>query len=155
MAAAAMSSSSSPELPELPPSELPTYPPLSILHRGENFVVVDKPGGCISHHSEYSRGKKDEAPPVPLLQRARDAVGERINLVHRLDRGASGCVLCAFEKDENVTRELQASLASDETVKTYLCIVRGEGVLRGEDLKEKGWFTIDRPIKDERGVVGT
>ena len=69
-----------------------------------------------------------------------------MNLVHRLDRGASGCVLNAFEKDENVTRDLSEALSSEETVKTYLCVTRGEGMLRGEDMRKKDWFTIEREV---------
>ena len=36
--------------------------------------------------------------------------------------------------------------------KTYVALVRGEGILHGEDLKQKGWFLIERAIKNENGV---
>ena len=142
-----------------------TAPPVPILSRGENFTVVAKPGGVPCHASDYvgrrrtRKGVNDEdvdeegEPPVPLLQRVRDTLGARVNLVHRLDRGASGCVLCAWSDHETATHLLHEALTSEGAQKTYVAICRGEGVLKGEDLREKGWFTIDRPIRDERGRV--
>ena len=43
-------------------------------------------------------------------QRARATLGERVNLVHRLDRGASGCVLCAFPDQVPYIRRLRLLL---------------------------------------------
>jgi Pseudouridylate synthases, 23S RNA-specific len=43
-------------------------------------------------------------------------------------------------------------MASPEATKTYVALVRGEGILRGVDMKQKGWFEVSRPIKDEDGV---
>ena len=145
---------------------VPTVP---ILCSGENFTVVAKPGGVPCHASDYigrkrrRRGRRedgqgeddddDDEAPVPLLQRVRETLGgtKRVNLVHRLDRGASGCVLCTMSEHETATHVLHQALTSPLARKTYVAIVRGEGVLRGEDLRRKGWFTVDRPIKDERG----
>ena len=90
-ACAAVQALSPPTTPTTPttPVVLEPPPPLEILHRGDAFAIVAKPGGVPSHASEYIG--KDYV--VPLLQRARDALGRRVNLVHRLDRGASGCVI--------------------------------------------------------------
>jgi tRNA pseudouridine65 synthase len=135
-------------------SSAPTVP---ILCSGENFTIVSKPGGVPCHASDYvgrrnrlSIGGPDDEV-VPLLQRVRRTVNARVNLVHRLDQGASGCVLCALSDHDTATTVLHAALGSTKARKTYVAIVRGEGVLRGENLHSKGWFTIDRPIKDERG----
>ena len=113
-------------------------------------VVLEKPGGVPCHASDYV-GKGSDLP-VPLLQRGRVAVGQPINLVHRLDCGASGCVLCTFsdkEEETGATAALQEALR--EAKKTYVALVRGSGVLYGEDLSSRGWFSIDRPIKDYKG----
>ena len=102
--------------------------------------------------------KKEGPPDVPMLQRAREAVGERVNLIHRLDRGASGCLLMSFAGSDdnggNATAVLQESMTlSSSTHKTYLALVRGEGILKGRDFQKEGWFEISRPIKNEAGVL--
>ena len=63
-----------------------------ILHRDERCVVVDKPAGVATH-----RGWDDSDDA--LLQRVRDAVDRYVYPVHRLDRGASGIVLFALDKE--------------------------------------------------------
>jgi 23S rRNA-/tRNA-specific pseudouridylate synthase len=97
---------------------------------------------------------------------------KRVNLVHRLDRGASGALLFAladdngdndeFEEDnientlkkkKGATARLQEEMNNPASIKTYIALVRGEGILHGEDLKKKGWFEVNRPIKDEKGKL--
>jgi tRNA pseudouridine65 synthase len=139
---------------------------VSILDRGDNHVVVSKPSAVICHRSDWTgrRNRKKESiitsEEVPMLQRVREAVGEKVNLVHRLDRGASGCLLFSFAKSDkdggNATAILQECMTSDssstsDTHKTYIAIVRGEGLLKGRDFRQEGWFEVDRPIKDESG----
>ena len=88
-----------------------------------------------------------------MLQRMREATGRRVNLVHRLDRGCSGCLLAAFADSEGATAALSESL--QEGQKTYVALVRGEGILRGRDFRKEGWFLVDREIKDESGQLNT
>jgi tRNA pseudouridine65 synthase len=85
-----------------------------ILHRDERCVVVAKPSGVATH-----RGWDDSDDA--LLQRVRDAVGVWVYPVHRLDRGASGAVLFALDKD--AARAF--SEAWGEADKRYLAITRG------------------------------
>jgi tRNA pseudouridine65 synthase len=85
-----------------------------ILHRDDRCVVVDKPSGVATH-----RGWDDDDDA--LLQRVRDAVGMYVYPVHRLDRGASGVVLFALDKD--AVRAF--SDAWGEASKRYLAITRG------------------------------
>lgn len=135
---------------------------VSILDRGENYVVVDKPPSVLCHRSDWSgsgkgqSSKKDGPPEVPMLQRAREATGERVNLIHRLDRGASGCLLMSFARSdddyENATAIFQKGMTqSSSTHKTYIALVRGEGILKERNFREEGWFEVDRPIKNENG----
>ena len=171
-----------------------------------------------------------------MLQRTREAVGgSRVNLVHRLDRGASGCLLLTYaaadgDTDKNTTTRSKSnhqenandddtddsavttqdtiydgdgdgdsnsrpaiitttnninnkatailqqamvskssdsnneyddvvanndrrdsSSSSSSSQKTYLAFVRGECIVSGRDLRDVGWFKVDRPIKNERG----
>ena len=123
--------------------------PLNVLLRGENFAVLEKRGGIPCHKDDFVGKLSEIDGGLPLLQLGRNALGESINLVHRLDRGASGCVLVAFSAHESATAELQAALRTAR--KTYIAITRGTGRMAGENLQDRAWFTIDRPIKDRKG----
>lgn len=163
---------------------------VTILQRSSKHIVALKPPSVVCHHSGWtgsrSKQKRGEEPEVPMLQRVRDALHDidtrdtnnnggddiptvrKVNLVHRLDRGASGALLFTYAgEDDDVagstatsvdnntkkgdTAQLIESMAHPNSVKTYVALVRGEGILHGEDFKSKGWFEVSRPIKDEKG----
>jgi len=171
---------------------------VTILQRGPNHIVALKPPAVVCHHSGWagsrSNTKRGEEPEIPMLQRVRDAIHDidtrdlplpeemegsgsssnnkppmrKVNLVHRLDRGASGALLLTYAEDDDDTisstgsfdsqasgrgntAQLIEAMAHPDSIKTYIALVRGEGILHGEDLKQKGWFEISRPIKDEGG----
>lgn len=131
---------------------------VTVLELGEHYVVVAKPPSVVCHHSDWSGSRsKDAAPEIPMLQRTREAIGERVNLVHRLDRGASGCLLLTKAASDHhglsATATLQEAMAQSTSRKTYIALVRGEGILNGTDFRKQGWFTVDRPIKDESGKL--
>ena len=144
---------------------------INILAQGPYHVVVEKPPRIVCHHSAWT-GKRSEArrllEPTPMLQRVRDLVGRRVNLVHRLDRGASGCLIFSYadgdkaaENDDSVfdndssgaTTALIEAMQSPEATKTYLALVNGDGFRDGEDLTQRGWFDVDEPVKDENGIL--
>ena len=109
-----------------------------------------------------------------MLQRTREALSSEttqyVNLIHRLDRGCSGCLLMAYadsdptntynnqqeQDDPNrsktgnnpTTRLLVDSLQRPDSQKTYIALVRGEGILRGRHFQQEGWFAVDTPLKD-------
>ena len=85
-----------------------------IVHRDERCVVVDRPSGLSTHRGWDG---DDDA----LLQRVRDAVGCYVYPVHRLDRGASGLVLFALDREAAGA----FSLAWPDADKRYLAITRG------------------------------
>ena len=98
---------------------------VAVLERGTHHAVVYKPGGMACHRSAFV-GKQDVHERF-LLQEARDLLGCRINLVHRLDRGSSGCVLVALDDGDGETGALSASLTAGR--KTYFAFCRGSGQL--------------------------
>lgn len=63
-----------------------------ILWADERVAVVDKPAGIAVHRGWAN---DDDA----LLQQVRDAIGVLVYPVNRLDRGASGCVLFALDRE--------------------------------------------------------
>jgi tRNA pseudouridine65 synthase len=85
-----------------------------IVHRDPRCVVVDKPSGVATHRGWAG---DDDA----LLQRVRDAVGCYVYPVHRLDRGASGLVVFALDREAAAA----FALAWPEADKRYLAITRG------------------------------
>jgi tRNA pseudouridine65 synthase len=85
-----------------------------IVHRDPRCVVVAKPSGVATH-----RGWSDDVDA--LVQQTRDAVGAYVYPVHRLDRGASGLVLFALDR-EAARAFAEAWPAAD---KRYLAITRG------------------------------
>ena len=150
---------------------------VTILSRGPNHVVALKPPSVLCRHTKKtaSRGAKwGEEPEIPMLQRVQDGIHDidsrkqceesdlsrkKVNLVHELDRGASGALLFTFEEEKEnsdsvaddgkqKSTSLKEIMTSPESTQTYVALVRGEGVLRGEDLKEKGWFEVCRPGED-------
>ena len=91
---------------------------LTILHRDEQLIAIDKPAGLLVHRSGIDRHETRFA--VQLL---RDQIGARVQPVHRLDKGTSGVLLFAF--DAETTRRMSAQFERNEVAKTYLAIVRG------------------------------
>jgi tRNA pseudouridine65 synthase len=99
---------------------------LPILHRDEQVVVVDKPSGLLVHRSIIDRHERRFA-----VQMLRNQLGRRVYPAHRLDKGTSGAL--AFALDRENAAILAAQFASSEVRKKYLAIVRGwpepEGVI--------------------------
>ncbi|CAM9479947.1 unnamed protein product [Ectocarpus fasciculatus] len=117
-------------------------PPLEVLHQNEHFAVVSKPPRMHCHRPEF--GSRD---PEFVMQKARNQLGRHVFLPHRLDRGTSGCLLVGFSSQ--AAKVLHQTLAHSDSGKTYVAIVRGSG----DAFVGKGWFTVDRPIKDEKKVL--
>ena len=57
------------------------------------------------------------------------------------------------KKSKGITMELIDAMRHPDLTKTYVALVCGLGELRGEDLRTKGWFEVDWPIKDGNGVL--
>ena len=58
----------------------------------------------VVHHSSwtgpFSNPTRRQQDSIPMLQRVLDKMERRVNLIHRLDRGASGCLLLLFAENE-------------------------------------------------------
>jgi len=111
-------------------------PGVRALAQGDGWIVVAKPPQVITHRNWAHR--KEYA----MLQRVRDLVGDRVYPIHRLDRGASGCLL--FATDRALAAPLQAALVGAR--KRYLAFVRGCFAADGE-------LRVDTPMKDSNGVL--
>ncbi|MCC5878673.1 MAG: 23S rRNA pseudouridine(955/2504/2580) synthase RluC [Idiomarina sp.] len=115
-----------------PPSDLPN-PNLAqvnqltdrILFEDDSLLVVNKPAGMAVHGgSGISFG---------LIEALRSLRGsDTLELVHRLDRETSGCLLVA--KKRSILRALNTQLRDKEMKKVYLALVAGE------------WSKLDRGV---------
>ncbi|MBM4390631.1 MAG: DTW domain-containing protein [Deltaproteobacteria bacterium] len=107
--------------------------PLDILYEDAHLVAVDKPAGMLVH-----RGwGLDE---LPLLQRLRDQIGQRVYPAHRLDRATSGAIL--FAKSSATAARLQEQFAGRSVTKKYLALCRGH---------DPALRLVDHPLAQEKG----
>ena len=102
--------------------------PIELPYVDEHLVVANKPSGLLMH-----RGMANDDDV--LLFRVRDALGQHVYAVNRLDRGTSGVVLLA--RSAEMAAALGAELAAQRTEKRYLALVRGAPPDEG---------TIDHPV---------
>jgi tRNA pseudouridine65 synthase len=103
---------------------------LPVLYQDDYLVAIDKPPGLLTHRTDLARQERRFA-----LQRLRDQIGREVHPVHRLDRGVSGVLLFALDRD--TTRKLTALFETREVEKSYLAVVRGWPAEQGE---------IDHPL---------
>jgi tRNA pseudouridine65 synthase len=92
-----------------------TAHPLRLLFRDDHLVVADKPAGLAVH-----RGWAPERDVA--MMRVRDALGQPVFPVHRLDRGTSGTLVFALSSE--VASRLAAMFQAGQVAKTYVALVR-------------------------------
>jgi 23S rRNA pseudouridine955/2504/2580 synthase len=109
----------------------------SIIHEDERLMVIDKPAGVAVHG-----GSGVSFGVIETLRALRPE--QTLELVHRLDRDTSGCLLIA--KRGSTLRSLHALLREDGFEKRYLVLVKGPW-----DLGEK---RIDVPLRTDTRVGG-
>ncbi len=115
----------------------------AILHEDERLLVVNKPAGIAVHG-----GSGVSAGVIEALRAARP--DQTLELVHRLDRDTSGCLLIARKR--STLRSLHALLREDSAGegdgfdKRYLALVRGKW--------ELGKKRIDAPLRTDTRVGG-
>jgi tRNA pseudouridine65 synthase len=111
---------------------------LTILHRDDRLVVIDKPSGWLVHRSNLDRHETRI-----LVQALRDQIGRHVYPVHRLDKGTSGVML--FALDPETAGAVGSQFERNVVRKTYLAVVRGWPAEHG---------VIDHPLKPERDEYG-
>ncbi len=97
----------------------------SILFQDDYLIAIDKAPGLLVHRTDVDRHERRFA--VQLL---RDQIGREVHPVHRLDRGASGVLLFALDRD--TARATSRLFETQEVEKTYLAVVRGWPPDQGE-----------------------
>jgi tRNA pseudouridine65 synthase len=91
---------------------------LEILYRDDALIAVHKPAGLLVHRSEIDRHETRFA-----VQMLRDQIGRHVWPAHRLDRGTSGVLLFALDRD--TAAQLGRQFEAQQVDKRYLAVVRG------------------------------
>lgn len=113
-----------PYRPDLPPAGTTSPRPKdlafvneNVLFEDENLLALDKPAGVAVHGGTGN--------PFGVIERLRIArpAAPYLELVHRLDRGTSGCLLIA--KKPEILRELHELMRLGEVDKRYRVLVAG------------------------------
>ena len=126
-----------PPEPGTPPAALSGRIEQSIVYEDEKLLVLDKPAGVAVHGgSGLSFGV------IEALRAARPR--ESLELVHRLDRDTSGCLLIA--RHAGTLRTLHALLRTAGFEKRYLALVKGRWT--------RGASRIDMPLRTDIRVHG-
>lgn len=89
-----------------------------IIHEDEGILVLNKPAGVAVHS-----GSKVAHGVIEILREARKDLSF-LELVHRLDKPTSGCLLLA--KSMVVLRTLNKAIVNHEVQKYYLALLAGE-----------------------------
>ena len=94
----------------------------SILYEDKGLIVVNKPAGLAVHG-----GSGLNFGVIEAMRQLRPAEAQQLELVHRLDRDTSGCLMIARKR--SMLRHLHAELRGDGpgkgVDKRYLALVRG------------------------------
>ena len=95
---------------------------LPVLYEDDDCVVINKPAGVLSH----SKGAFNPEATVAtwLSGRVKGLEGERAGIVHRLDRGTSGVMICA--KTPEALAWLQKQFSQRRAIKEYAAVVAGK-----------------------------
>lgn len=112
-----------------PPRPLATLPEeiaLDILFEDEDLIVVNKPAGLVVHPAV---GNYEHTLVNALLHHCRGELAgiggvERPGIVHRLDKGTSGCIVVA--KTDLAHKGLVAQFKSREVKKIYRAVCWGK-----------------------------
>ncbi|MDG6778293.1 RluA family pseudouridine synthase [Thiomicrorhabdus sp. zzn3] len=115
----------------------------SILYEDKDLMVVNKPSGVAVHGGTGVNWGVIEVLRI-LRPHAR-----RLELVHRIDRDTSGCLLVA--KKASVLKALQQQIRDHQFEKRYLALIKGRWPqhkhkvdlpLRKDRPKEGGWHVV-------------
>lgn len=103
---------------------------LPIVFQDEHLIAIHKPAGLLVHRTVLDAHERRFA-----LQLLREQIGQRVYPVHRLDKGTSGVLLFALNRE--IGRAVSAMFERQEVHKKYVAVVRGYPPEAGE---------IDHPL---------
>lgn len=103
--------------PASPPDRLNHFIEEALLYEDKDIMIMNKPSGVAAHG-----GSGINFGVIELCRHLRPKL-KYLELVHRLDRDTTGCIVLA--KKPSVLKELHRQLAHGEVEKIYLALVAG------------------------------
>ena len=100
----------------------------STLYEDEGLLIINKQSGIAVHSGSGIK--------VGVIEALKDNYSQPIELVHRLDRATSGCLMLA--KKRSVLKDLHEQLVKHQMEKRYIAFVKNSW--------SKKYHTIDSPI---------
>ncbi len=98
--------------------------PLDVIHEDDAIIVINKAPGMVVHPAVGNRtGTLVNALLGHGIMSDATGTGDRPGIVHRLDKGTSGLIVCA--KTESAHRKLADQLRDRSLSRTYLAITWG------------------------------
>lgn len=113
-----------------------------ILYENEHFMVLNKPAGMAVHG-----GSGIQHGIIEAMRELRPEL-KNLELVHRLDRDTSGCLLLA--KKSSTLRQLHTLFRNHKVNKMYLCLCKGRW--RGDMHRVKSALLTNQLRSGERVV---
>jgi 23S rRNA pseudouridine1911/1915/1917 synthase len=101
--------------------QIPLPPELSLLHEDDDVIVVFKANGLLTVATER---EKDTTAQAYLNEYLRAKGGDRIHVVHRLDRETSGVLV--FAKTFEAREALKDKFAAHDVERIYIALIEGE-----------------------------
>ena len=120
------------------------YLPFEIVYEDLDLIVIDKPAGLLTTHTNLSSRMARESQMTAenlltnYVRKGQTRSSKRVWLVHRLDRETSGVMM--FVKSERLAEAIREKW-NDLTEKTYLA--RVEGVLSDDHGVFESWLRED------------
>lgn len=112
-----------------------------LLHRDASILILDKPPGLPVHRE---KGAAQRETLTDWLDELRFGLPRRPELVHRLDRETSGCLVLG--RHARALARLSALFASGEVEKCYWAVVEGR--------PDQDEGMIDMPLSEETRSLG-
>lgn len=119
------------------PKTKPVPLKLKIIYEDDDCVVIDKPAGVLVHSKGAFNTESTVASWLLPMTKGFDKNNNRAGIVHRLDRGTSGVMLCA--KTPEALSFFQKQFSSRKVIKKYAALIEG--------LLEPPEAIIDIPIE--------
>lgn len=104
------------------PKTRPLAKGLVIVYEDRDILVVDKPSGLLTVGTDREKSRTAYFILTNYVRKGQYRSRDRVFIVHRLDREASGILI--FAKNEQAKLRLQAQW--NETEKKYLAVVHGK-----------------------------
>lgn len=134
-------------IPEAPKEETlnPADIPLDVMYEDEHMLVINKQPGLVVHPSPGHSGETLVNAMLGRYINEEDFTGHgnRIGIVHRLDKDTSGVMMAA--KNDESHLKLTGLFKNREVKKIYTALVHGE-------VEQEGFLstTIDRDLRDRK-----